>query len=334
MTSTEELLLTAADNLGISRNNNESDTAWKLRVVYSAIGRQSYASLWDSNTTDSDVSITHFKRKVKSLLLAWKDILPEIANEFTVDENEFADEVYEIFENTGSIWHSPMRVSPSEERIIHRGQLQLLRSSKLNRNVLFTGLGAYAIDNNCDEFDDYSSFGIDKHTLEEIYTHETSICEFRKFEGQDDTQYLRLSPPFSKGYWQNYPDEGETISLMRTNNNDNNRTYYLYRYIGDHLVVYQIPKWKTESHMCRNISVPILHNKGSLPAIEYSSSDKLVTVKLQYLLPPAELNFLILYSWPSTYRISRSYFKRTMIKCVFEDFRSVLEKKGYRFIKG
>ena len=333
MTNTEELLLQAANNLGISKSKNESDIEWKLRVVYSAIGRQSYASLWSIDTPNKNVSITHFKRKIKSLLLAWKDILPEIAYEFTVDEEEFADEIYEIFENTGSVLHSPMRVTPSEEKNVQRGKMQLLRSPKLNRNTVFSGLGAYIIDNNCDNFDDYSAFGINKRTLDEIYDHEISICEFRKIDNQNDAEYLRLTPPFSKGYWQNYPDKDGDISLMRINTSSNNRIYYFYKNDGNHMNVFQIPKWKTEGHAYRNISVPILHNRGSLQPIEYSESGTIVKVKLNYLIPPAELNFFILYSWPSTYKISKFYFKRIMIKCVFEEFKSALEKKGYEFIQ-
>ena len=70
MTSADELVLQASRDLGINRSKNEDEVSWQMRVVYTAIGRQAFASLWDDDANSQNVSITHFKRKIKSLLYA------------------------------------------------------------------------------------------------------------------------------------------------------------------------------------------------------------------------------------------------------------------------
>ena len=330
MTSADELVLQASRDLGINRSKNEDEVSWQMRVVYTAIGRQAFASLWDDDANSHNVSITHFKRKIKSLLDAWKDILPKAARDFTIDPDEFADELYQIYENSGSIWHSPNRLSPSDEKRICRGQLRLVRSAKLNSSVQFSGLGGFVLEKDGDLYENYSLFGWDDHTLEELFIHEVKNRKLRKMEGEYDAQYLRIEPPFSRGYWKLDSEKVGVTSLMRIGQ-PGNYTYYLYQNTENGIEVHQFQRWKTEGHNYRNISVPILYKKGTLPEIEYAINDNLVTVKQKYLLPPAELNYLILYSWPTTYRIAGANFERIMCKSVFDDFKEILERKGFKF---
>lgn len=52
---------------------------------------------------------------------------------------------------------------------------------------------------------------------------------------------------------------------------------------------------------------------------------------MNYLLPPRELNFLKLYSWPKTCTKIPSDFKRKISKEVFIAIKSLLTDAGYEF---
>jgi hypothetical protein len=73
---------------------------------------------------------------------------------------------------------------------------------------------------------------------------------------------------------------------------------------------------------------------GTLPPIEYYEDGALVHIHLNYLLPPRELEFLKLYSWPGKCTSLPCDFDRKLSKEVFKAIKEILLSEGYDFKGG
>lgn len=328
MNNQEELINQISNDLYIIRGDRESDKDWIKRIIYSSIGRQAFASLWDRDS--GEVSIIHFKQKIEELFLAWKSIFPEVFAEICIDPTTFAEEVYEIFEHSGLFYHSPNYLTPAPERIVARGTLYLYRGASLNRKMKMSGFGSYLVENSNEPMNNYLPFGIDSHSLNEFFEREIKTAQFKKAKISDNVQFLRTSPPFKNGYWKPEPDKDGKISILRIGSLGQ-YLYYFYKWDEQGYEISQISEWKSINGNYRLLSSGILQNRGTLPCIEFHKDGSICSIKLNYLLPPAELNYFILFSWPKSYWKDHSYFERIMVSVVFEDFKDVLENKGFVF---
>ena len=72
----------------------------------------------------------------------------------------------------------------------------------------------------------------------------------------------------------------------------------------------------------------------SLPPIEYFEDGALIHVRMNYLLPPRELEFLKLYSWPEICTSLPCNFRRKLSAEVFTAIKNVLSDEGYEFKGG
>ena len=147
------------------------------------------------------------------------------------------------------------------------------------------------------------------------------------------TEYLRLKPPFSRGYWVNEPDKTDTISILRTGMKGS-QLYYLYRYVNVGLEVSPLPQWQVENYNYRALACACLSAYGTLPSIEFFVDGSLVHIRMNYLLPPRELAFFKLYSWPETCTSLPSDFKRKLSVEVFAAIKNILFDEGYEFKGG
>ena len=145
-----------------------------------------------------------------------------------------------------------------------------------------------------------------------------------------NTEYLRLKPSFSRGYWVTEPDKTGTVSILRTGMKGS-QLYYLYRYIDTTLEVSPLSQWQVENYNYRTLACACLSTCGTLPPIEYSEDGSLVHVRMNYLLPPRELEFLKCYSWPERCTSLPCDFRRKLSVEVFEAIKYILSEEGYSF---
>ena len=150
---------------------------------------------------------------------------------------------------------------------------------------------------------------------------------------EQNTEYLRLKPPFSQGYWVNKPDTTGTVSILRIGMKGS-QLYYLYRYYGTTMEVSPLPQWQVEFYNYRSLACACLSTYGTLPPIEYFEDGALVHVHMNYLLPPRELEFLKLYSWPEICTSLPCNFRRKLSIEVFTAIKNVLSDEGYEFKGG
>ena len=150
---------------------------------------------------------------------------------------------------------------------------------------------------------------------------------------EQNTEFLRLKPPFSQGYWVDKPDTNGMVSILRTGMKGA-QLYYLYRYSGAAMKVSQLPQWQVESYNYRSLACACLSAYGTLPPMEVFEDGALVHVHMNYLLPPPELEFLKLYSWPEISTSLPCNFRRKLSTEVFEAVKNVLSDEGYEFKGG
>jgi hypothetical protein len=297
-----------------------------------------YASLWD-DSEEEPVSIVHLKRKVHGMLANYKSMYPELYESLPRISGELEDEITNQFLSTGVVYHRPNRISSAmKHEELFQGIL-FQRGIALDSISYVSGIGFYSkqdeVENPETKSDKIRSmFSLEQENLQTVWHATVSSASWKSNSSlEQNTEYLRLKPPFSQGYWVNKPDTTGTISILRTGMKGS-QLYYLYRHSGITLEVSPLPQWQVESYNYRTLSCACLSNYGTLPPIEYFEDGALVHIHMNYLLPPRELAFLKLYSWPESCISLPCDFKRKLSTEVFMAIKNILTDEGYKFKEG
>ena len=334
------LLQRISEELGISRGTQETETNWKARIIYSAIGHVGIASLRDIEEDNIPVSITHFRRRITELLSSYLLMYPEMRSTFHVDPDKFSEEIYRICLETGCIYHSPNRIVTSAFQSVSLDGVCLLRGAPLNKKVCRSGIGAYIVPGSAETISrDLSLFGVPKEGLEQYWNDLTKSIKWSGISFNDRTEFLINKPPFTRGYFGATISTDGKISLARSPLLDSTYIYYLYRVNDGKVEAAQLPEWRVKNpewmdrNEYRRIANACLLSLGVLPATVFHSDGELVSVHIKYLYPPAEQSLIQLYSWPREYTAFDSPFRRFMTLPVFTGIKSAFETLGYKFIE-
>lgn len=215
------------------------------------------------------------------------------------------------------------------------GDILFQRGIALDSISCVSGIGFYSKqygEKNPDKIK--AMFGLEQENLQALWRITLSAASWKSnLSFEQNTEYLRLKPPFSQGYWVNKPDTTGTVSILRTGMKGS-QLYYLYRYSGTTIEVSPLPQWQVESYNYRSLACACLSTYGTLPPIEYFEDGALVHVRMNYLLPPRELEFLKLYSWPEICTSLPCNFRRKLSIEVFTAIKNVLSDEGYEFKGG
>lgn len=317
----------------ILRGNRETEYEWKTRLVYSICGMMAYASLWDD--IEGPISILHLKRRIRSILSSYKSLYPELSGTLPYTSEELEEEITNQFLSAGVVYHRPNRIVVSKKREEHFGGVLFQRGIALDNISCVSGIGFYSKQDGGTNLNNIKTmFGLEKENLQTLWQTTLSTASWElKPSFEFGTEYLRLKPPFSHGYWVNEPDKTDTISILRTGMMGS-QLYYLYRYIGAILEVSPLPQWQVENYSYRALACACLLNYGTLPPIEYFEDGSLVHIRMNYLLPPRELEFLKCYSWPEICTALPYNFRRKLSVEVFAAFKDILSDEGYEFKGG
>ena len=317
----------------ILRGTQETEDEWKTRLVYSICGMMAYASLWDD--AEEPISIVHLKGRVRSILGSYKSLYPELSGTFPHISGELEEEIANQFLSAGVVYHRPNRIAPSKKREEHFEGILFQRGIALDNITCVSGIGFYSKrDGEAPSHNIKTMFGLEQENLQTLWQTTLSAASWESnllFEF--GTEYLRLKPPFSRGYWVNEPDKTGTISILRTGMKGS-QLYYLYRYVNAVLEVSPLPQWQVENYSYRALACACLSNYGTLPPIEYFEDGALVHIRMNYLLPPRELEFLKCYSWPEICTALPCNFRRKLSVEVFAAIKNILSDEGYEFKGG
>ena len=317
----------------IFRGNKETEIEWKTRLVYSICGMMAYASLWDD--TEEPVSIAHLKRRILSIFDSYKSMYPELSRTLPYISEELEDEITNQFLSVGVVYHRPNRIVPSEKKEEQFGGVLFQRGIALNSISSVSGIGFYSKQDGGTTLNNIQAmFGLEQEKLPILWKMILSAASWSaRSSFEYGTEYLRMRPPFTRGYWVNDPDKTGTISILRTSMKGS-KLYYLYRYVDTRLEVSSLPQWQVENYEYRTLACACLSNYGTLPPIEYCEDGALVHIRMNYLLPPRELEFLKYYSWPETCISLPCNFRRKLSAVVFAAIKSILSDEGYEFKGG
>lgn len=346
MNNYKNFLRRIADDFHIRQGATEKVKSLKSRIIYSAICRLSYASLWD-NVANSTVSVRHFKDKIDELLKIYLELYPEVK----ISENLSA-EIYDLYLKTGNFYHQAHRISASMFSVSELKSILFMRGITPQQQISMSGAGFY-LPSRTESLSDKSKFknfaemfALPEKTLLDFWKEIIFSADWQESEISNDTEFLKMSPPFNKGYWQKSPMDDGKISLARSGQFEP-KNYYLYKFEGKKFFSSHLSNFLTYDEFFaksveydnfrggsyRKISCACLRNYEILPPIKFKIDSAITQVKFEYLPPPVELYLLTLYSWAQNLEILPDNFNRIFDTEIFFVFKEVLEKIGYEFIE-
>ena len=332
-----ELLTNIADEFHILQGAEESVEMYKCRLIYSTLGRMAYASLWDIQEDGQPVSIVHFKRRIWQLQNGYAEMYPEIKPLILPDTEQLSNEIYDIYIKAGYIYHAPNRLVPAAPCQSGAASVYLTRGMPLCLSQRVSGIGTYTtkMDGQFEAGRVHDMFML--NGIEDSWKEAVRGIQWSETPDVSQFEFLRLTPPFNRGYWMDQPTKDGTISLTRTKSLGA-QLYYFYRFDNRRLLVSPIPDWRVRDPITQNgssnyraLSNGLLKSLSVLPPLRYHISGELVAIYLDYLPEPAALNFIKLYSWPASFRNFPSDFRRTCSRRIFFALKATLEDLGYQF---
>lgn len=314
--------------LNIKKEVQEIDNVWKSRLVYSVMGYMARASLYDVLEENLPISVTHIKRKCQRIQKAYLDLFPDISEIIKSRPEELSEEIYSVLLNSGCLYHTPNRVLPSVERRVPLKQIEIVRGAPINEKLSFSGLGTYKTkqgDQGIESLMDL--FQIPCQRLVDYGKYLINKANWKDFKSDSRIEYLRMEPPFSRGYWKDTPEMTGSSSLLRIGEKGR-YIYYIYRGVGKKIIAEELPNWMVSGYEYRYISNSLLAVNTTLPAVKVKKGKYTVMIKQEYLLPPSILNFIKLYSWPTRFSDLPCDFERVMSIEIFEVLKDILDYIG------
>ena len=312
-------------------------------MLYSALGKLASASLWDSpDDWNHELSVQAFKSKIKINTEYYQQIVHSNCL-YLCDSQTLADEIYSLYKKSGFIYHRANWIYPSICSSYKFGNIHIIRNGNPLKCRNMSGLGEYT--SHTEQTEKTYSESEEMFSLHTI-PFAKSVEEYIKdavwnpiAEFPDGTEFLEHSP-FRKGYWRKSPSDGIEISLLRVPLAAGH-LYYFYQESENSWEWSQLPAWltnpvidNTESKEWLSIATGLLMLSNSLPTIDIATSDKLITITIPYLLPPAEEAFFELYSWPLKdvfLTDFKQHYTRKMSTDIFPIFEKMMKQLGYKF---
>lgn len=333
MIKATDLLGMIKRQLEIKLGENDSTFSCRFRIIYSAVGIMSLASLRDINDYEDDedsVSITYFKRRVEELISSYYTFYLEENTRNDCFAKQFAEYVYDEYEKTGFFYHKPNRICPARFSIATSGNIGFVRSPDLSMDIKMSGLGTYIknpnkLGGNIAELYFFTHEKSKNYWHEKLHNSDWCIADNLKLE------FLNVDFKNEKKYWVNKPSE-DFISLARTIDKEPH-DYYMYKVESGQLYVSQMDNRYMNDGGYRMIAWLIIREQNpSVLRVQYRYDGELVRIHFGYLLPPRLNNFVQLYSWPEIDRdsdlehnsLSSYAFKRVMSRDVFNEVKQIL----------
>lgn len=333
MNQYNRLLGRIAEEFHVFRGKTETEAVWKSRIIYSLLGRMGYASLWDIREDLQPVSVVHLKNRIESILESYLEMYPELRLFYPDDISELSNEVYNIFLCTGQVYHTSYRITPAIKAVSEKAGIYFWRGMPLDHKLYISGIGNYSFSE--DEpavIQPADMFQLPQNTLAEQWEYWVYHAKWYPLEVGNEIEFLRTKPPFTYNYWIEKPDISGMVSLARIGLHGN-KSYFLYMAEAGRILGSQLPQWIVSDNYYRTLSNGCLASIGRLPVSTYHVDGKIVQLRIHYLLPPAELNLIKLYSWPESCVDIPDDFNRIFDYQVFLAIKSILEPIGYTFIE-
>ncbi|MCH3949587.1 MAG: hypothetical protein LKE33_01430 [Acidaminococcus sp.] len=334
------LLEDIAQFMGIKKDSEETKEIFIFRILYSYAGFLMLQSVADISEDSNKTSIEHIKSRTFKSVKALCSMLNPISSDYNSPFYvlQLIDDLYDTYIRSGFIYHSSRHVEFAKSKTISAYNLIFYRGQSVTTSAnqwIASGSGYVGYNeappHNLEDLK--SAFCLPKVTIIEKWQTTQLNAKWRLADFHSRVSFLKTQYPYYGGYWVKRADKTGTISLMKTESNPSD--YFLYRYKKGTLEVSDLPEWEKADFGIRNLMVACLASSKTLPSIEFQDLATLAAIKLGYVLPPREMTFYKLYSWPLLFNNTNSIFRpRFMQKDVFTVFQSLMKGIGYQFKEG
>ena len=213
-----DLLNVISQQLSLYKDKSESTEEWHGRVLYSALGKLSLASLWDSpDDWNNELSVQAFKSKIKINTEYYQQIVHSNCL-YLCDSQTLANEIYSLYKKSGFIYHRANWIYPSICSSYKFGNIHIIRNGNPLKCRNMSGLGEYT--SHTEQTEKVYSESEEMFSLHTVSLAK-SVEEYIKdavwktiAEFSDGTEFLAHSQ-FHKGYWRKSPSDGIEVSLLR-----------------------------------------------------------------------------------------------------------------------
>lgn len=261
--------------------------------------------------------------------------------------DDYINEILDLYIQTGSYYKKNYYLAPALRRTINLSQdVQLIRGISPGELFHVSGLGNWRfVQKKTNAVINFEKlYDLQQESYAEYYQHlETRFdAEGEYGDLPDAAKFLRMQPRSIKRwgpYWLDSPDlRDQKLSLGRFGNRGQER-YFLFRREGNRHKILSLSSYETnpEHRRPRNgsreyirIASALLTNRGTLPEIRVTIGSSTVSLDFGYLLPPAELSFIKLYSWSEEgfKKVGQNY-RRRVSKELYPPIEAYLERLGY-----
>ncbi|MDO5725997.1 MAG: hypothetical protein Q4P29_06840 [Tissierellia bacterium] len=329
----DELLLNICEELGFNFDNSKDNDLEMKNIIYSVAGKMAIASLWNFENLSNKVSKTSFKNMIKDTIDIYVKIFPSSEGLTSIKDN-IVDNIYDIYLSTGHMYTCAYNLAPTISKTANILNIEFRRGFLINENVFMSGLGYFK------QLDEEKNSNI---SIEEMF----NLCNVKLERLYTDLQeelkksdHINISEQelYNQGKFLNHKQDGHnwitdpyldgTISMLELKGN-----YYVYQYIDEKFLMKKIPDtylYSISGKDPNKVAAAILFKYKSLPTINIEVLDDYVIIDYPKILPFAEKQFLLLYSWPYFWTDINSTI-RIMDKRVYRAMKFIFEPKGFLF---
>jgi len=314
-----------AKDLSILRENHEDEKSWQYRVKYSVLGLQMLASLYDKNddliiedeTLGNPVSHQHTTNRASRLAqvygLAQSDV----------------EMILELYKKTGFILSKRNRLAYPNATV---GQIEgayIIRGIHPSKANGVSGICMMANSDSEDVVKIDEMFGFPQLGISKWFAKlQKTINNWRLFVDNGDIEYLNINDPTQKGYWNGKPPTHGGQTLCRSNDKLN---YWILTNISGNIKCAALPTWRTRDGEYYRIAIALRIITGKSPKVIMKKHRNTASIKYDYLLPPAEQNFIELCSWreDDTDNVYLQRLHRIISIELYQSIFSLFERMGY-----
>ena len=324
-----QLLVKIADDLCIAKEQDEADETWKRRVFYSVTGLQMLSSLYDfdddmsfgDEVSDNTVSMQHVLHRGKNLA--------EIFGENSFD----ADRVRELYIQNGFMLYKNNRLAYPKTTFAEAEGMFLARGLPPWKAKKVSGLGMMTQKASVAAVRVEDMFNIERSSIGDWFDKFINTISWEKVDClPQDVEWLNISEKPTIGYWLSKPPQ-RGFSLCRTKSKVV-KDYNLLR-VSDGVARCPLPTWRVENGEYYRIAIALRVLNNNAPTVMFKKQKHTVTAKFDYLLPPAEQNFIELFSWNTSDKPSdlSGRLERVFAIDLHKTITTVFERLGYKTLE-
>lgn len=321
MINNNALVMDIATKLCISRDVDETEQQWYRRVAYSLVGCHMLAALYDF--TDDDIQLTEHNSdntvSMQHVLKRGNDLVSVLGIP-DVDCEKFR----KLFINTGYMLHKNNRLAYPQLNTARVDNILFLRGYPPWETSFVSGIGGYIISADASTNTLERMFGIEEQNINSWFSIFENDIRWQKNDSlPQNIEFLNINENAKNGYWQTKPPQ-KGITLSRTK--DSGLIEYTILRLSSIIEKSELPYWRVENGEYYRIAIALRIANGNAPTVAVRLKLHTADLVTDFLLPPAEQNFLELYSWPT---INDSRWRRTIAIKLYPTFKCIFEKLGY-----